>query len=103
MDIYYRKDGRYNGRLNLSESFRIVQKENQHNLLLLSLSSTPFEDREASILIDFPHASNDTLDIQAKGNDGELYATQLWHNSKLIWSNGENKRHFNIMKMVSSN
>lgn len=103
VDIVYRKDGRYKGKLNYSESFQIVQREDQDNLLMFSLSSTPFEDRQASILIDFPHASNDTLDIKAEGNRDELHAMKIWYNGRLIWSKEENERYFEITKIIPSN
>ena len=105
LDIYYREDGRYKRQLNFSDSFQIIHKQGQKNLLLFKLSSTPFEDREASLLLNFPHTSSDTLDLQAKGSNDELFVDKIWYNGELLWSNKEGEdpnRYFEITKTVKA-
>ena len=106
LDVYYRKDEGYEDQLYFSESLQIVQREGQNNYLLLTLSSAPFEEREASLLIDFPNAATDTLNVQAKGSKDELYAAKIWYNDALIWPNREediNRPYVEVTKIITSN
>lgn len=106
LDVYYRKEERYKDKLNFTESFQIVKEEDKNNFLLLELSSAPFKDGRASILIDFPHSSSDTLEIQAKGSN-PLYASKVWYKGELVWTKAEQgqsqRRYFEITKTMEAN
>lgn len=105
LDVFYRKDGSYAAKLNGNDSYEIIEREDENNFVHLQLSSDPFEDRYASILIDFPNTTSDTLDMQAKGPEDELYETKMWYNGELIWSQGEDVgetgHYFEVVKTVN--
>lgn len=106
LDIFYRKDGSYKEGLNGYDSYEIVEREDENNFVHVRLSSEPFEDRFASILIDFPNATSDTLEVRAKGKEDELYATKIWYNGELIWTQAEEgesqRRYFEVTKTIKA-